>query len=483
MSAARVMFVEPPPTVDWQPDSGLSTGGRRHPSTSVTGEQVYSYYNLSAAAVLREQGHEVFYIHCQTEGISLKDLEEKISAISPHFLVIMVEHISLSASLETAKIAGRMGIRIIFVGPMATAFDDQMIGSGADYIVRGEWDWTLNNLVTALAADAELSTVKGVSYKNNGPLVRNENAELIDDLDKLPMPAYDLVDFSKFWESIFLYRPTATVVSSRGCPYECIFCSFPQTIFSREFRVQSPERVLAEAKYLKEKFGVKAIRYDDDTFDVDNKRTRRICELFIKEKLGLKWMIQSRPNLMTEEIARMLKKAGCHLVVFGIETSDDDILKKIKKGTTKTDMVKGFNNARKAGLEIFNCIMLGFYWDTKESIERTYKFACDLNAEFTEFSIPIPLPGTEYYEFLKDKNCFRSSKWEDFNSFHSANQDLPNFNNEYINEKIRKCYRYYYLRPKYLTRMLSVSLTSFAKMKRFIRLITAYGKRWLKGWI
>ncbi len=481
MSFAKVMFVSPPPTLDWQPGSGLSIGGRRHPSTSVTGEQVYSYYNLSAAAVLREQGHQVFYVHCQTEGVSFEDLKKKFKELKPEFLVIMLEHITLSVSQSIAKAGRDEGMKVVFVGPMATAFGGQLVGVDADYIVRREWDYTLNNLITALSNGDELCEVKGISYKNNGELVQTEDAELIEDLDELPMPAYDLVDIPKFWESIFLYRPTATVVSSRGCPYECVFCSFPQTIFSRKFRAQSPERVLAEAKYLKENFGVKAIRYDDDTFDIDKNRVVRICELFRKEKLDLQWIIQSRPSLMTEEIAKELKSAGCTLVLFGVESGDDQVLAKINKSTTIEEIRRGVRIAQKAGLEILNCIMLGFYWDTEETLNKTIQFAFELNAEFTQFSTPIPLPGTEYYRLLSELGYISSKQWENADSFHHSNVDFPHLSNEYINNILKGIYKKYYLRPNYLWKMTKRAFRSKENFTQTLRLIRAFYQRWYQG--
>ncbi len=483
LNKAKVLFVEPPPTIDWQPGSGISKAGRRHPALSVTGEVVYSYLNLSAAAVLREHGHQVDYIHSQIQGMSLKAVKKRILELSPDVLVIELEHINLGVSLKVAEAAHRNGTRVVFVGPMATAMDEQALDFPCDIIVRREWDYTLNHLVTALASGRELHQVKGLIFRQNGHLVRTDDADLIENLDDLPIPAYDLVDLSKCWESMFLYNPTVTVISSRGCPYHCTYCSYPQTIFSHKFRAQSPERVLEEAIFLKDKLGVKAIRYDDDFFDFDQDRVFKVCELFRKVKSGLRWMIQSRPASMTLELARSLKKAGCYMVMFGIETSSNEILSKVKKGATIDEIVNGYRIAREVGLEISNSIMIGFYWDKKESIEQSIRLAYKLNAEFTEFTLPIPLPGTEYFEFLKDKNCFRSQEWEDFNSAHNSNQDLPNFTNEYINSRLKKAYRYYYLRPRYLAMMLGKSIASLAKMRRLVWLVQAFGKRLLWGWI
>lgn len=479
----KILFVEPPPIASWQPDSGVTKAGRRYPALAVTGEVVYSCLNLSAAAILRLHGHQVDYFHCQIQGTPLKILEQQIIHLNPDVLVIELEVINLGVSLNVAEVAHRQGCKVVFVGTMPTAMDEQVVKFPCDYIIRREWDYTLNRLVSVLASGQDPRQVKGLTFMRDGKLIRTEQAELIKNLDDLPIPAYDLVDISKSWENIFLYHPTATAVTSRGCPFQCTYCSYPQTIFSHEFRAQSPERVLEEAMFLKEKFGVKAIRYDDDYFCFDKDRVFKICELFCREKLGLKWLIQTRADDMTPELARALKKAGCYMIMFGIETASNETLRKVRKGATVEKAIRGYRIAREAGLEISNGFMIGFYWDTKKDIEETINLAYRLNAEFTVFTLPIPLPGTEYYEFLKDKNCFLSQKWEDFNSAHYANQNLPNFTNDYINNKFRQAYRHYYLRPQYLAMMLAKSITSPVKMKRLFCLSQAFFKRRAKGYL
>ncbi|MFH1776649.1 MAG: radical SAM protein [Candidatus Omnitrophota bacterium] len=477
----KILFIEPPATLDWTPQSSLTVGGRRHPALSVSGEVVYKYQNLSAAAVLREEGEEVQYVHCEIDGISVEDLNARIESIKPDVLVIYIEHINFSVPLvilSRAKKNEKLKVINILVGPLATALGEKLVADErCDFVVFREYDISLKNLIKTLDEGGDLSKVKGIIYKDeNSIVVKTPAHEFVEDLDTLPFPAYDLVDISKAWESIFLYHPTATVITSRGCPYKCVYCSFTQTIYSHKIRMQSPERVFEEARYLKKNFGIKAIRYDDDTFTVDHKRVHKICDLFIKEKLNLKWFIQTHPKLISSELVSHLRRAGCYMVHFGMESACNDVLKAIKKGATIEEMVYGFYIAQKGGLEILNSFMVGFLWDNKETIEKTIRLAYKLNSEFVQFTVPIPLPGTEYYEILKDKNYFRSNKWEDFSSYHSINMDFPELSSEYINSRTRNAYKCYYIRPSYLFMMLRKALTSPWKIKRFYRLT----KGWLK---
>jgi anaerobic magnesium-protoporphyrin IX monomethyl ester cyclase len=482
----RILFVEPPPTADWTPDSPISTAGRRHPSLSVTGEQVYSYLNLSSAAVAREDGHEVFYIHCQTEGMDLSNVRKRVASLQPGLLVIKLEHINTSAALAVARIAKEeTDCRVALVGPLVTASAEDALQRYAccDYVLRGEWDYTVSRLAEALDRGVSPGEIEGLSYRWDEGIVIGDKAPLIEDLDALPFPAYDLVDLSRFYESVFAYFPAATVITSRGCPFQCVYCVFPNTIYSHKFRAQSPERVLAEALYLQNKFGVREIRYDDDTFEIDKQRVFDICRLFKENDVTLKWIIQSRPSLMTEEMAKALKEAGCVMVLYGVESGDDEILKKIKKGTTTTEIERGVRIAHKYGLDVLNCVMIGFYWDTPETVQRSIDFAFRLNAEFTQFSIATPLPGTEYYELLKESGYMVSDDLEKGDSFHHANVDFPALKQYQIDEMLKGVYRRYYIRPSYLWRMLRRTLRSWANFAQMVQLARAYFVRWRQGWL
>jgi anaerobic magnesium-protoporphyrin IX monomethyl ester cyclase len=482
----RILFVEPPPAVDWTPDSAISTAGRRHPSLNVTGEQVYSYLNLSSAAVAREDGHEVFYIHCQTEGADLEAVRKRLAQLRPGLLVIKLEHINISAALAVARIAKENAdCRVAFVGPLVTATAEDTLRRLAccDYVLRGEWDYTVSQLAQALDKHTPLENVPGLSYRQDGQLVIGGKSPLVQDLDALPFPAYDLVDLSKFYEAVFAYFPAATAITSRGCPFQCVYCVFPNTIYTHQFRAQSPERVLSEALHLQNRFGVREIRYDDDTFEIDKQRVFDICRLFRENGVTLKWIIQSRPSLMTEEMAKALKDAGCVMVLYGVESGDDGILKRIKKGTTTAEIERGVRIAHKYELDVLNCAMIGFYWDTPETVQRTIDFTFRLNAEFTQFSIATPLPGTEYYDLLKASGYMVSDDLEKGDSFHHANVDFPDLKQHQIDEMLKGIYRRYYIRPAYLWRMMKRSLRSWANLTQLIRLARAYFVRWRHGWL
>ena len=467
----KILFIEPPPTLDWTSDSKISKAGRRHPCLNETGEQTYSYQNLSCAAVLRENGFEVGYLHCPTMRLDCAAAENRIKETAPLAVVIMKEHINGSAAEAISAAVKKHGAIVIWVGPFVTALHESEIKKECvDYILRKEWDYSVLLLLRALQDKRSLAEIKGLTWKSNrGAVTINPDPSEIDDLDALPIPAYDLLDLSKFYESVFVRFPAATMITSRGCPFNCIFCSYPQTIYSHKYRAMSPARVLKEIKYLVIDRGVKEIRIDDDTFDINTQRVIEICKLLAKENLDFTFSVQSRPKLITDEEARWLKKAGCRMVLFGIESGNDGVLEKIRKNTTKDELRRGVRIAKKHGLDVLNCVMLGFFWDTPETVEETIRFAFELNAEFTQVSTPTPLPGTDYYRVLEQNNCFLTHEWEQHDSVHHSSVQLPHLSNADLNRFLGTFYRRYYRRPEYLWMMFRRMFRSWGNFTQSVR--------------
>jgi radical SAM superfamily enzyme YgiQ (UPF0313 family) len=467
----KVLFIEPPPTLDWTVDSRVSKAGRRHPCLNETGEQVYSYQNLSCAAVLRNSGFTVEYLHCPTMRLDLSMTKSEITKRKPDAVVIMVEHINASVAWEASRHAKDSGSFVIWVGPFVTALHENEIKRAcADYIIRKEWDYSVGNLLAALEKQADLSTVRGLTWKDaNNAVHVNEDADMITDMDGLPIPAYDLLDLSKFYESVFVAFPAATMITSRGCPYTCMFCSYPQTIYGHKYRAMSPRRVVLEIEYLVNELGVREIRIDDDTFNIDRQRVIDICKLIVEKKVTVIYSVQARAQLMTEEMAYWLKKSGCRMVLYGVESGNEEVLKHMRKNTTKDEIRRGVAIAKKHGIDVLNCIMLGFYWDTRETMEESMQFAFELNAEFTQVSAPTPLPGTDYYKLLKDNNCLLTEEWDKHDSVHHSAVSLPKLSNEDINKSLSTFYRRYYRRPKYLWMMVARSFRSWGNFKQSLR--------------
>lgn len=480
----RVLFIESPPSMDWTRKSRITSGGRRHPALCVSGEITYSYLNLSAASVLRKEGLDVRYVHCQSEGIDIPELEKKMKKINPDLVVIDVHHIKAPVDFHIAKIAREINSKTVFVGAFATATSEKLfeLCPELDFVALREYDHTIRDLARTIEKKGDVSKVKGIKYRKGKGAKESPSRGLIQNLDELPIPAFDLVDLKKFKETVFLRLPTATTISSRGCPFNCFFCTFPNTIYSHKFRAQSPERVIEEAKYLIDEFGIREIRYDDDTFEIDRKRVFDICNGFQREKFDLTWAPQCRPDLMSKELCDAMSKAGCVKILFGVESGNDEILKKINKGMNTQQISTGIGYAKKAGIYAHNCFMLGFPWDTMETMEETFKFACELNGEFSQFAIATPLPGTPFYDMMKTQGKLIGEDW-DRDSFQGSAIKLEHLSREQVNEFARKAYVNYYLRPKYILMMGRNGLRSTDHFKQIKRIAPNFLKRKMAGWL
>jgi radical SAM superfamily enzyme YgiQ (UPF0313 family) len=383
----------------------------------------------------------------------------------------MVEHINANAARALSALAKKTGCRVIWVGPHVTALHETEITADCvDFILRREWDYAVAELAQALIDGVPPDSIAGLTWKNaEGKPVINSDRPFIEDLDSLPIPAYDLVELSKFYESVFVAFPAATMITSRGCPFHCMYCSYPQTIYGHRHRTMSPARVVREIEFLVNENGVREIRIDDDTFNIDAGRAIEICRLLVEKKVKVLFSVQARPALMTDELAAWLKKAGCRMVLYGVESGNDEILKQMRKQTTRDEIRRGVRIARRHGLDVLNCVMLGFYWDTPETVEETMRFAFELNAEFTQMSTPTPLPGTDYYRLLDENGCFLTREWQYHDSVHHSAVRLPHLANEQLNGYLGSFYRRYYRRPRYILMMVLRMFRSWGNLKQSIR--------------
>lgn len=486
MKKMKILFVDSPPTLDWTPSSRFTKGGRRWPSLTVTGEKTYCYLNLSAAAVARERGHQVYYIDCQAEGVALPELLDKVKNIDPDLAVFYVEQIKVNVDFAIIKQLKRwQKAKVVFVGPFVTPLDREVLTLSPflDFVIRGEYDYAVADLAETMGNGGKIEDIPGITWRDGEEISQGKPANRLTDLNSLPIPAYDLIDFNNYTESVFINHPAAAMATSRGCPYKCMYCWFPQTIYSHRWVAQSPERMFEEVRYMVERFGVREIKIDDDTFEIDRQRVVDFCELLIRHNVKVAWAPQCRPDLVDEELLRIMKRAGCIRILWGCESASQEVLDKMKKGFKVADIEKATHLSQKLGIEVLNCFMLGFPWDTEETIRQTIEFAYELNAEFTQFAIPTPLPGTEFYKLAKENGYVKATEWDYFDGSHRAAVSYPQLSHETLELYSKKAYRDYYLRPRWLWLMSRRALRSRAHLNHTFKLALAFAKRRRMGWI
>lgn len=286
----------------------------------------------------------------------------------------------------------------------------------ATFAVKGEGEVTLPELLDAInRGEQNLSGIKGVIWRDNGRIVENENRPFIEDLDSIPFPDYEAFPLKKFEFYSMLFR-YITIISSRGCPYRCIFCSLGLAV-GRKFRVRSPENVISEINHWKER-GFYQFDFKEDVFNFDMKRVEKICDMIIENNMGIEFRFPNgiRADRIDDNLMAKLKKAGCLLIMYGGESGNDYILKKMKKGIKTAHIRNAVNLAKKYDIKCGVNFIFGHAYETMETARQTLDFARDLRCDYLNLFNMIPTPGTELYSYVEQHGRFLRTPEDYLNS-------------------------------------------------------------------
>jgi hopanoid biosynthesis associated radical SAM protein HpnJ len=379
----------------------------------------------------------------------------------------------LATAIKTANPA----IKIAFVGPPVTTSPDRALNEClvVDFVCRREFDFS----VVEYANGKPLADILGISYRKDGQIVHNADRPQVEDLDRPNLPwvtdvyARDL-DVTRY-NVPFLLHPYVALYSTRGCPAQCTFCLWPQTLSGHAWRRRSTDDVAAEMAHAKELFPhVKEYFFDDDTFNIQKARTIELCEKL--KPLKLTWSCTSRVTTERETLKAM-REAGCRLLIVGFESGDPQILKNIKKGATVERALAFARDCHDLGLTIHGDFILGLPGETKESIRNTIKFAKALDVETIQVSIAHAYPGTEFHEFAKQNGfIINNGAMVDEGGHQLAHVEYPGLPTEYVMEMVHRFYDEYYFRPKAAWRVVSKAIRNrdlkrlYIESKSFLKL-------------
>ncbi|MHA1343854.1 MAG: B12-binding domain-containing radical SAM protein [Promethearchaeota archaeon] len=294
-------------------------------------------------------------------------------------------------------------VKTIIYGSHATYFCSQLIKMEyIDYIVLGEPELRILKICeTIMGRYKDLSLVDGVVYKKNGNVkMRGLNKDRFIDLDKLPIPAWDLIDINKY-KIPFVNEKFLIVTPSRGCPYRCIFCLTPY-IYGNNIRYRSPKSFVNELEYLVNKYKVVNFLFWSETFTLNKEFVLSICKEIRRRKIKIKWYCSTRADKINTDIAEEMRKSGCRLVSLGIESGSRRILKICKKNLNKQTVVRSVNILKDNKIEVLGHFILGLPGETKRGIIDTKKFINKLKLDYLQVYLATPFPGTELYEMYRN---------------------------------------------------------------------------------
>lgn len=426
-------------------------------------------YELSAAAVLEQSGLDTIEYHDFVyENASKEDLERFFERDNSDIYLIWTVNLSINTDLETIEILRhyRPDVPVILMGPGPTHFIKKCLADRNVYIVRGEPEATLPELVEALREFRKPTDIKGVSYVDEeGKVVNNPPRPLIKDLDALPFAARHLLKDRVYRNPKLKVTPYATLITSRNCPYQCIYCVPSSLTFAREIEYRSandnkkptigfrsPENVEKEIKMLHEQ-GVKAIGFMDDNFIWNEERTRALCS--IMKKYGMLWGCQARVDAITEPIAKMLSESGCRYVDLGIESFDDEILAYIKKGITVSDIHRAIGLLHKYHVPVKLNVLIGSSpLETTETVKHTLREAKKLKVDQVMFNIVSPFPGTEFYSLCKENGWLTTDDYVPTDVQRESILNLPNLSAKQMEKLLFRNNLSYFLSPRFIFRQL-----------------------------
>ncbi len=391
----------------------------RSPCVTKGGTFYIPYFLAYCAGAVEKAGFETKLADAVAGCWDKEQTVQFAKEFNPDLIVIDTSTPSIVNDMQVAdtlKIA-LPDSHITLVGTHPTALPDETLKKcNANSVCRGEYDYTVRDLATALEKKKDMKTIEGLSYKDGKKIVHNTQRELIKNLDELPFVSeVFLRHFGKEGIKKYFYAslrwPQTTLLTARGCPYNCLFCNSPM---KHSYRARSIESVVAELEYIqKEMPFVKEIMFEDETFPAVKERTIKLCDEIVKRKIKLKWSCNARVNTDLETLKAM-KRAGCRLMCVGFEASEKEVLDSIDKKTTKDMQMEFMKNSRKAGILVNGCFIFGLPSDTKETMRRTLEFAKQLNCDTAQLYPLMVYPGTAAYEWAKENNFVTSedySKW------------------------------------------------------------------------
>jgi anaerobic magnesium-protoporphyrin IX monomethyl ester cyclase len=435
---------------------------------------------LYLAPYLIDDGHEVSYL----EGLFLtfENTMEKLEEISPNVIGVTLTSVDWENSRwMISEMKKRFpGTAVVAGGIHPTLWGSKCFEEcdGIDYIVKGEGEHTMRELVNCLERGEAPLDVPGVIFPHGNAIVETPDREVVEDIDTLPFPSHHLAPPQAYLPSPTFYNrlPHANIIGARGCPYQCIFCHT-----DRHTRMRSAENIVDEIQWLVENQGVKDIAFWDDTFTLSEKRAMDFCDLLIERKLDVDWAVNARVDRVSKKLLTRMKQAGCWRILYGIESGVQKNLDTLKKGTKVEQIREAVNLTSSLGMEAYGTFMFGIPGETFEEGLATIDFACSIDLDYAVFVNLTPLPGSEVYQKLLSGEIQPAKFTRDRFNFKNVSFVPEGMTEDQIRFLIQEGHRRFYLRPglvmKKLQRMRSI-LDLRKYINGFLLLATArYMKR------
>ncbi len=434
----------------------------------------YPIYLSYTAAVAEEAGFDVSFIDAVMDELGIEEFGRRVAELAPRLALVETSTPSIDWDLQTAASVKQWSPEtfVTLLGSHVTYFDRETVAENpaVDAVIRGEFEYTAADLARALQAGGDLSGVLGLTYHDaDGDPRRNPDRPLFEPLDDIPFPARHIVRGDGYRAGIYSGGNPTAMVSSRGCPYHCTFCLWPDVLYGHKFRARSAQNVVDEIEEAARTYGHDEVYFDDDTFTIDRQRVLDITHLIRERGLEqeVEWIAQCRVDTVDREMLEAMKAANCGYILYGVESGSPQMLKKMRKGITLDKVRQAFQLTHEVGIKTQAFFLFGIPGETQDTIQETIEFAKELNASSTQFAVAIPHPGTALYEECKANGWLTSEHWADYTSEASL-IETPWLTAEQVEQARIRAYQRYYWRPRFIVGE-ALKVRRMADVKRLAR--------------
>lgn len=403
----------------WQKNGkwGVRAGSRwPHIKDDTEGNYLpFPFFLAYATSLLIKNGIDAFLIDAIAEKIPGDKFLEKISQLDFDYLIAETSVPSFFDDLRILEKINRMGIPIILCGPNALIYQESFLKEYPfiDFVLYGEYEFTLLELIKTLEKDRDLSKIKGLIWRDKDRIIKNPKREPFD-INLLPWPYREGLPMERYWDMPGnIPYPSVQMLSSRGCPFSCNFCLWPQVMYQgNHYRMRDIKDVIDEMEFLVKEKGFKSVYFDDDTFNISKERVLKFCkEIKGRDLQKTPWAIMARPDLMDEGILEELKSAGLWAVKYGVESCSQSLIKNCGKNMELEKTTQMIKITKDLGIKVHLTFCFGFDGETEETIAKTIDYALDLDPESVQFSILTPFPGTPLFEELDKEGRILTRDW------------------------------------------------------------------------
>jgi anaerobic magnesium-protoporphyrin IX monomethyl ester cyclase len=408
---------------------------------------------LYVAGILESEGCEVVFIDAHAEGLTLDETVARLDAFDPAFIGYTLTTYLFFQSMDWIKaIKERVDVPTIGGGVHMSIYPRETLSyPEVDFAVTHEAEHALPELLDAIVRKRNLAEVRGIAFKQADGTVVVTPKPADSDVDAAAFPARHLIDNSIYYSFISHLKNFSCFITSRGCPYKCIFCEQG----SKLFRARSPKNVVDELEICYREHGIRELDFFDSSFTIRKDRVIGICDEIKRRKLPLVWAARTRVDCISDDVLKAMASAGCNRIYYGIESANREILQTLKKSTSIA-MYRDVTARTKAhGINTFGYFMVGNPHETEATIRQTIRLALELDLDYAQFSKVTPMPATEMYTILLKETG--RDYWRE-HILNRSDEDIPrplcNMSDAEIQRWARLAYLRFYYRPKAIGRAL-----------------------------